>query len=202
MALARKPFSCTLKLEVAACRLSPSPNAMAEHNQSRPNLFLGYVETAIYVILGVLLSAAAVLGILGSFHLFANGIRDLNGTSAIFDFIDRLLLVLMLVELLHTVRISIRSHTLVIEPFLIVGLIAIIRRTLVLTLQSEGFTQNIHWTPDVQSRFHASVIEGGMLALLMTVLVGSIYVIRKTRSTEEVDIAPETSSLFQRRRKR
>jgi uncharacterized membrane protein (DUF373 family) len=160
------------------------------------------VETAIYVILGVLLGAAAILGIVGSFHLFANGIRDLNGTSAIFDFIDRLLLVLMLVELLHTVRISIRSHTLVIEPFLIVGLIAIIRRTLVLTLQSEGFTQNIQWTPDVQSRFHASVIEGGMLALLMTVLVGSIYVIRKTRSTEEIDIVPETSSLFQRRRKR
>jgi hypothetical protein len=41
-----------------------------------------------------------------------------------------------------------------------------------------------------------------MLALLMTVLVGSIYVIRKTRSTEEIDIPPETSSLFQRRRKR
>jgi uncharacterized membrane protein (DUF373 family) len=175
---------------------------MVENRQSRPNAFLGHVETAIYVVLGVLLSAAAILGIIGSFHLFANGIRDLDGTSAIFEFIDRLLLVLMLVELLHTVRISIRSHTLVIEPFLIVGLIAIIRRTLVLTLQSEGFTQNTHWTPDVQAHFHASVIEGGMLALLMTVLVGSIHVIRKTRSHEEIDIAPETSSLFHRRRQR
>src|SRR5258708_5460340 len=155
-----------------------------------------------YGVVGVWVGAAAVLGILGSFHLFANGIRELDGTSAIFELIDRLLLVLMLVELLHTVRISIRSHTLVIEPFLIVGLIAIIRRTLVLTLQAEGFTQNIHWTPDVQSRFHASVIEGGMLALVMTVLVGSIHVIRKTRSHEEIDLAPETSSLFHRRRKR
>ena len=41
----------------------------------------------------------------------------------------------MLVEILHTVRISIRSHILVTEPFLIVGLIASIRRILVITLE-------------------------------------------------------------------
>jgi hypothetical protein len=174
---------------------------MAENSQSRPNAFLGYVETAVYLVLGVLLSAAAFLAIAGSLHLFANGIRDLNGTAAIFELIDRLLLVLMLVELLHTVRISIRSHTLVIEPFLIIGLIAIIRRTLVLTLQSEGFTQDTHWTADVQSHFHASVIEAGILALLIAVLVASIHVIRKTRSQEEVDIASDSSFPFSRRRK-
>jgi uncharacterized membrane protein (DUF373 family) len=174
---------------------------MAEHNQSRPNLFLGYVETAIYVILGALLGAAAVLGILGSFHLFASGIRDLNGTSAIFQLIDRLLLVLMLVELLHTVRISIRSHILVIEPFLIIGLIAIIRRTLVLTLQSESFTQDTRWTPEVQSHFHASVIEAGISAMLIGVLVASIHVIRQSKSEEEVDLSGGSYSLFRRRRK-
>lgn len=175
---------------------------MVEQSQSRSNLFLGYVETAIYVVLGVLLSAAAILGIIGSLHLFANGMRDLDGTAAIFQLIDRLLLVLMLVELLHTVRISIRSHTLVIEPFLIIGLIAIIRRTLVLTLQSEGFSQDMRWTPDVQSHFHASVVEAGMLALLIAVLVVSIHIIRKTRSSEEIEIARESSFPFARRRKR
>jgi uncharacterized membrane protein (DUF373 family) len=175
---------------------------MAENSQFRANLFLGYVETAIYVVLGVLLSAAALIGIIGSFHLFANGIRDLNGTSAIFQLIDRLLLVLMLVELLHTVRISIRSHTLVIEPFLIIGLIAIIRRTLVLTLQSEGFTQDIRWTPEVQSHFHASVIEAGISAMLIVVLVASIHVIRQSKSEEEADISGGAYTLFRRRRKR
>jgi len=41
---------------------------------------------------------------------------------------EQLLIVLMLVEILHTVRISIRSHKLmIVEPFLIVGLIASIR---------------------------------------------------------------------------
>ena len=46
----------------------------------------------------------------------------------------------MLVEILHTVRISIRSHVLVTEPFLVVGLIASIRRILVITLEAASFT--------------------------------------------------------------
>ncbi len=87
----------------------------------------------------------------------------------------------MLVELLHTVRISIRSHSLFVEPFLVIGLIAIIRRTLVLTLQAEDFTRSTAWSADIQSHFQAAMIEGVMLALLISVLVASIYVIRKTK---------------------
>jgi uncharacterized membrane protein (DUF373 family) len=166
---------------------------MADNSPSRSYFFLGHVETAIYAVLGILLAATAILAIIGSLHLFANGIRDFTGTDAIFLLIDRLLLVLMLVELLHTVRISIRSHALVVEPFLIIGLIAIIRRTLVLTLQAEGFTQNTQWTSDVESHFRASMIEAGVLALLIAVLVASIYVIRKTRSEAEISIAGDSS---------
>ena len=167
---------------------------MVEPKSSRSYLFLGHVETAVYATLGVLLAATALLAIVGCIHLLGSGIRDFTGTVSIFLLIDRLLLVLMLVELLHTVRISIRSHALVIEPFLIIGLIAIIRRTLVLTLQAEGFTQGTQWTPDVESHFRASMIEACVLALLIAVLVASIFVIRKTRSEEEVDSAGDSSS--------
>lgn len=157
---------------------------MAENEQYRPYRFLGHVETTIYVVLGVLLGVTAILAILGCLHLFGSEVRDLSGTTAIFVLIDRLLLVLMLVELLHTVRISIRSHSLFVEPFLVIGLIAIIRRTLVLTLQAEDFTRNTAWTPDVQSHFHAAMVEAGILAVLISVLVASIFVIRKTKDTE------------------
>jgi uncharacterized membrane protein (DUF373 family) len=159
---------------------------MVENERYRPYLFLGHVETMIYVVLGVLLGATAILAIVGCLHLFVSGIHDLGGTSAIFVLIDRLLLVLMLVELLHTVRISIRSHSLFVEPFLVIGLIAIIRRTLVLTLQAEDFTRNTAWSPDIQSHFQAAMIEGAMLALLISVLVASIYVIRKTKPIDPV----------------
>ena len=47
--------------------------------------------------------------------------------------IDRILLVFMVIEILHTVRVSFNEGALVCEPFLIVGLIASIRRVLVIT---------------------------------------------------------------------
>ena len=56
---------------------------------------------------------------------------DLRTSAA--DLLNAVLLVLMLVETLHTVGISIRERVLVPEPFLIVGLIAAIRLVLVLT---------------------------------------------------------------------
>lgn len=156
-----------------------------ENTKTKAYDLLSHVETAVYMALGMLIAFAALLAIIGSIHLFGAGLRDLNGSAAIFLLIDRLLLVLVLVELMHSVRISIRSHTLVIEPFLIIGLIAIIRRTLVLTLQAEGFTKDVHWTPDVEAHFRASMIEGGVLAVLLIVFVASIYIVRKTKAEEE-----------------
>ena len=41
----------------------------------------------------------------------------------------------MVIEILHTVRVSFTEGALVSEPFLVVGLIASIRRVLVITLE-------------------------------------------------------------------
>jgi uncharacterized membrane protein (DUF373 family) len=160
---------------------------MAENRKLLLYSFLGHIETAIYAFLGLLLAAAGILAIIGSVPLLASGVRDLTGTASILQLIDRLLLVLMLVELMHTVRISIRSHALVIEPFLIIGLIAIIRRILVLTLHTETYTGNAPWTPDVEAHFRASMIEACILALLVVVLITSIYIVSKIKAQEEAD---------------
>jgi uncharacterized membrane protein (DUF373 family) len=158
---------------------------MAENKKLLLYSFLGHIETVIYAFLGLLLAAAGILTIVGSLPLLASGVRDLTGTASILQLIDRLLLVLMLVELMHTVRISIRSHALVIEPFLIIGLIAIIRRILVLTLHTERFTENGPWSADVEAHFRASMIEAAILALLVAVLITSIYIVSKTAVQEE-----------------
>jgi hypothetical protein len=91
--------------------------------------------------------------------------------------LDQLLVVLMLVEILHTVRISIRSHILVTEPFLVVGLIASIRRILVITLQAATVTGR--WSTEGASIFHASMTELGLLGLLILILVFSITLLRR-----------------------
>ena len=159
--------------------------AIADDIKERSYNWLIHLETAAYIALGVLIGGAALLSIVGAVPLLIGSARELTGSSTIFLLIDRLLLVLVLVELLHTVRISIRSHTLVIEPFLVIGLIAVIRRVLVLTLQAEGFTKNTPWNPDVESHFRASMIEAGVLSLLLVVFVISIAVIRRMKSEEE-----------------
>jgi uncharacterized membrane protein (DUF373 family) len=93
--------------------------------------YLGMAEVAILTILAVLISLTALATIARSGKLLWDTWHQwmvVADTNLVLRVLDQLLVVLMLVEILHTVRISIRSHTLVTEPFLVVGLIASIRR--------------------------------------------------------------------------
>ena len=121
-------------------------------------------EQVVYAAIAVMLILALAIAIAGSGKLLWDGLADWSGTRAIFEVIDRLLFVLMLVEILHTVHASIRTGTLVAEPFLIVGLIACIRRILVITLETSQITRTDHWSSDVARLFYASMIELGVLA--------------------------------------
>ena len=94
-----------------------------------------WVEDIVYVGLGLLLAISALL-LLGSGAVaFAGAVSDGQLASAVISLLDRLLLTLMIVELLYTVQVSFREHTLVPEPFLLVGLVAATRRILVLTAE-------------------------------------------------------------------
>lgn len=107
-----------------------------------------------------------------------------HGTAqGLISVLDRILLVLMLVELLHTVRISMGSGELRCEPFLIVGLIAAIRRILVVTLQSSALVGTHHVTAEEQSRWIGSMVELMVLGLLVAVMVGAIFVLRRAGVT-------------------
>jgi uncharacterized membrane protein (DUF373 family) len=100
---------------------------------------------------------------------------------AIINLLDRSLLVLMIVELLYTVKVSFREHALLPEPFLVVGLIAATRRILVVTAE---FGQMVNKPgPD----FHKGMIEVGLLTLMVLVLVASLRLLR----AHEKDPAPK-----------
>ena len=94
--------------------------------------YLGKAEVAIYSILAAMLSVTAFATIATAGNMLWDGFRHWTIAAQTLRVLNELLIVLMLVEILHTVRISIRSHVLVTEPFLVVGLIASIRRILVL----------------------------------------------------------------------
>jgi Phosphate-starvation-inducible E family len=146
--------------------------------------YLGQAEVVIYVVLALLLfvTALATLGEAGK--LLFDGLRHWTIATEDLEVLDQLLVVLMVVEILHTVSISIRSHVLVTEPFLVVGLIASIRRILVITLEAATITKNGSWAAEGASIFHANMIEFGLLGLLILVFVVSITLLRRTRPNE------------------
>ena len=86
----------------------------------------------------------------------------------------------MVIEILHTVRVSFKEGALVCEPFLIVGLIASIRRVLVITLESSQAQEPGKWTPEFQNLFNSSMIELCVLGGLILAMVLSIYLLRRS----------------------
>jgi uncharacterized membrane protein (DUF373 family) len=143
--------------------------------------YLGKTEIVIYTVLAVMLAIAAFVTIATAGQMLWIGLNHWTVAAQSLKVLDQLLIVLMLVEILHTVRISIRSHVLVTEPFLIVGLIASIRRILVITLEAAStLTKDGAWATESSSGiFHSSMIELGLLGLLVLVLVVSIAILRR-----------------------
>jgi hypothetical protein len=131
-------------------------------------LFL-HVELVVYVALGILLSVTALLSLGSAALLQLEGMRDWSGTRAIFLIVDRLMFVLMLIEILHSVRGSVRSGTLTPEPFLIIGLIASIRNVLVITLKSSEMTSEGHGAIESEMLFRSSIVELAVLGALILI---------------------------------
>ena len=142
---------------------------------------LGRVEVTIYSMLAVLLAVTALVTIASAGKMLWDGLSQWSLAAQTLRVLNELLIVLMLVEILHTVRISIRSHKLmIVEPFLIVGLIASIRRMLVITLEAATLSRDGAWVSEgARAIFHGSMIELGLLGLLVLILVHSIIWLRR-----------------------
>jgi hypothetical protein len=128
--------------------------------------------------LGCLLALTALLGVYSAAAALWTSVLERGAALSLVVTIDRILLVLMVIEILHTVRVSFSEGALASEPFLVVGLIASIRRVLVITLESSQAHEPGKWTPDSQGMFSSTMIELGVLCCLILVMVTSIYMLR------------------------
>jgi uncharacterized membrane protein (DUF373 family) len=154
-------------------------NRSTKSRQLADRLFQ-HIETLAYVVLGLLLAIAALLGIADAGVDLFRAAQSFGDTEVLVVAIDGLLFVLMVVEILHTVRASFRSGTLVCEPFLIVGLIASIRRVLVITLESSQVNKPGNWSADSEAIIHSTMLELAVLGALIFVMVVSIYMLRRS----------------------
>jgi uncharacterized membrane protein (DUF373 family) len=139
---------------------------------------LQLVEDGIHLVVAVLLVLLAGILTVGVFH---DVIRSVQGPyqeeTVVLSALNGSLLLFIVAELLHTVRLTIRNRTLDAEPFLVVGLIASIRRVLIVTAEAEK-----------SFRWNVEGIELLILAGLILVMATAVYVWR--RSTRPGDYFP------------
>jgi uncharacterized membrane protein (DUF373 family) len=127
-------------------------------------------ETAIYLVVSVLLVVAAAFTIVGT----ATDVIEGGRKRAIVDtgafLLDRVLLLFIFAELLFALRVVNFGGRLQVEPFLLIGLIAVVRKILVLTAETERGATSAS----------AFLIQIGALSGLTLVLAVAIFLLRWT----------------------
>lgn len=149
-----------------------------EQNSFATEIFT-QVEHWITIGIGIVLIVTTLLLLTGTLAGVWEIFRHWPVTDNVFLVVDKLLFVLMLVEILHTVRQSVARDQIAVEPFLIVGLIACVRRILIVTVEVANHGQN-----QDTSHFDHAMIELGVLGGLVLVLIFSIFLSRRSRGVK------------------
>jgi uncharacterized membrane protein (DUF373 family) len=151
----------------ASPETEPRDSAVAE-------ALVGWSETAIQAVAAALLSIAAGFTIVGAVVDLIEGADSRSiGDAGVFV-LDRVLLLFILAELLYTLRLVNLRGRILVEPFLFIGLIAVVRKILVTTAEA-GFGKG---------RPIDFLIDIGALAALVLVLSASIHLLRTSAARQ------------------
>ncbi len=162
----------------------PGERELAPRAAKRIRAALWATEELLYVIVGVLLLTAAVLILVGTVSELVRAIEDHRGavdTGVVV--LDRVLLTLIVAELLHTLRYVVLRGEIVVEPFLFVGLIAVVRRILIVTAELERQVAGGRALTNL-------LLELGLLGFLALSLAVAIYLVRRSGSREPAEPPP------------
>jgi uncharacterized membrane protein (DUF373 family) len=146
---------------------------ISDGKSSVTHRLLHRLEAAIYVTVGVFLAVAAAFLLIGTVNDLRNAIS--SGTNSVdvgVLVLDRILLMLIVAELVYTLGLVIHTHELSAEPFLFIGLIAVVRRTLIVTASLESF-------PASGRALTNLLLQLGGLSLLAVALAVAVYLIRR-----------------------
>ena len=130
----------------------------------------------------VLVASAGVVVIEAGVSLVTGALDDTH--HAIEQALDALLIAFILVELLSAVRVTLREHRLVAEPFLLVGIIASIKEIVVIGAFADKEAAN----PD---EVMGTVLWLGVLgAVVLALSIALLLLRRKEREPEELNHPP------------
>ncbi len=138
-------------------------------------------ERIAYVAIALALSVPIVM-LVFSAALSMVEVYEVGVLETALTVLDRVLLAFIFVELIDTVRVTVRERGIFIaEPFLLVGLIAVVRRILLLTAEIERASAE---------EFQNMLIELGVMTGLVIVLTGALYFTRRMRLSEKERESP------------
>lgn len=141
-------------------------------DQPESTRLLDRAEYYIYLAAGYILVIAAAGLLLTAVVEMAHKILEGSYVAGMIHLLDRVLLALMLAEIIYTVGRITRTQQLETEPFLIVGIIAAIRRMLIITAESAGHV-------DLNDpMFQAILAELALLAIIILFLAWAMRLIR------------------------
>jgi uncharacterized membrane protein (DUF373 family) len=135
-------------------------------------------EAWIYAVIGVLLVAAAVLTLAGTVLDVVRGSGSRPVTDVGVFLLERILLIFIMAELLYTLRLVDFGGRILVEPFLFIGLIAVVRRILLVTAEAEGAGGR-----DVTGFLEEIAAMGGLVLALSV----SIHLLRRSGPHGERD---------------
>lgn len=136
-------------------------------------------DQVLTVVEDVLYSGIAVLLIVAAGGLLVVAGRDLLGsvvkedTAGVLHVLDTLLLVFIFVELLYAVRQTLKERQVLVEPFLLVGILAAIKEIVVLSVEAAKQVNQ------ASPAFGRSVTEIGVLGGLLLALALAAVLLRK-----------------------
>ena len=134
-------------------------------------------ERIAYLAIALALSVPIVMLVVSAAMIMLE-VSEVGVLETVLGVLDRLLLAFIFVELIDTVRVTLTERGIFIaEPFLLVGLIAVVRRILLLTAALEQTTST--------EEFQNMLLELGVMTGLVIVLTVALYFTRRMRLIEQ-----------------
>src|ERR687892_1371266 len=153
-----------------------STGARERRFRSQAGGIFRYVEDVFYVGVAVVLALAGVSLFANALFRFVTQIGEGSFSATILALLDSMLLVFIFTELIHTISAVIRENVLMTEPFLIVGIVAVIRRLIVISAEAQNFVGG--------ARFGDLMLEMGILVAAILGLGAAIFLPRHTEHSE------------------
>jgi uncharacterized membrane protein (DUF373 family) len=161
--------------------MSPSSEKPMHPARSMLARSMSLVEDFVYVGLGILLAISAVALLWGGFKTLVSALIQRGLGEQIPTILDQILFILLVIELMYTVQVSFREHGLLAEPFVVVALIAVVRRILVITAELPKLPQA------GQEIFRQAILELALLTVMVVALVGSLIALQKSAKRGRVE---------------